>query len=292
MHLPELTLHEAASVEQAVALRTELGDGAMFMAGGTDLLVDLKTKRLAAEHVISLGEIAGLRGISTTEDGLGIGALTTIGQLLASNEISGPYEALRDAASQMAAVQIRNIATIGGNLASAVPCADLPPALLVLDAAVVIAGAQGQRRVRLCDLFVDVRRTVLGEEELLVRVEVPRPRAGSGAAYQRFALREGNAIAVASVGAWIAMEGDEVVEARISLGAVAPTPRLAARASAVLCGTNLDEQAIGRACHEAMDETEPISDIRASAAFRRELVGTLTKRAILRARDRAMEISQ
>ena len=143
MHLPDLTLHETTSVDQAIALRAELGDGARFMAGGTDLLVDLKTQRITAEHVISIGGISTLRGVCLTENGLWIGALTTISQLLASNELDGAYEVIRDAAREMAAVQIRNIATIGGNIASAVPCADLPPVLLALDAAVVIAGVEG-----------------------------------------------------------------------------------------------------------------------------------------------------
>jgi carbon-monoxide dehydrogenase medium subunit len=288
VYLPAFELHEAPTLQAAAVLLDRYAPDARILAGGTDVLVDLKTGRSTAGHLIAIQDIGELRGISETETGLRIGALTTVSELDRSPVVAGNYPALRDATSQMAAPQIRNAATVGGNIAGAVPCADLPPVLLVLGASVILWSPAGERTVALCDFFAGPRQTVLRPDELLTTVLVPAPPAGFGAAYARFGLRDGNAIAVAAVAAAVVRDPDETVrEARIALGAVAPTPLLVEPAGRLLCGRRLDDDAVGETAEAAEQAAEPISDVRGTAEFRRELVGVLTPRAIAAAWRRA-----
>lgn len=288
MYLPDLQLHEPATLGDAIALRTRLGSRARFLAGGTDLLVDLKSGRIEADHLIRIDRLAELRGVIAVDTGVRIGALTTITELDRSPLIAGPYAVVRDATSRMAAPQIRNMATVGGNIASAVPCADLPPVFAALDASVVLFSPDGERSVPMSEFFVGARQTVLREDELLEFIDVPAPGEGFGAAYERFSHREGNAIAVAAVAASLRLDADDtVLEARVALGAVAPTPKLVASAVEPLVGQALDERLLDAAAHAAMHAAEPISDIRGSAEYRRELVGVLTRRALLQSHRRA-----
>jgi carbon-monoxide dehydrogenase medium subunit len=289
VHLPTLELHEATSLDEAAAMLNRYAPDARLLAGGTDLLVDLKTGRGTTGHLVSIQGIGELRGVSETSDGLLIGALTTLNELDASPLIARRYPVLRDATGRMAAPQIRNAATVGGNIAGAVPCADLPPVLLVSGASVVLWSPAGERRVHIEDLFVGPRETILRQDEVLTAVTVPTPSRGFGAAYARFALRDGNAIAVAAVAAGLWLDSDSTVrEARIALGAVAPTPRLVESAGALLAGRALGDGVIADAAAAAMEAAEPITDVRGSAEFRRRLVGTLAGRAIRKARARAV----
>ena len=288
MHIPTLELHEAASFEDATALLAQFSPDVRLLAGGTDVLVDLKTGGSGVGHLVTFSRIETISGISEEADGLRIGALTTITEIDDSPLISGPYEMLRDAASQMATLQIRNTATIGGNIAGANPCADLPPVLMVLNATAVVISADGQRDVPLQELITGPRETLLAQNELLAAVLVPRPPARFGAAYARFGLRNGNAIAVASVAASLTLKDDGTVHnAHIALGAVAPVPTLVAAADLWLEGRDLNGDALDEAARAAMGAAEPISDLRASADYRRELVGVLTKRALTAAEQRA-----
>jgi CO/xanthine dehydrogenase FAD-binding subunit len=290
VHVPAVEYHEADSLEAAAELLGRYAPDARLLAGGTDVLVDLKTARAGAGagHLISIGGIPGLRGVTEAEAGLVIGALTTLSELDRAPVVAERYPVLKDATSRMAAPQIRNAATVGGNLAGAVPCADLPPVLLVCDAAVVLWSPRGERTVSITDLLVGPRRTSLEPDEVLQRVLVPAPAPGFGAAYARFALRDGNAIAVAAVGASLRLdEAGVVTEARVSLGAVAPTPRLIAPPARPLVGRRPSEDAIADAAAVAMQAAQPISDVRGSAEYRRTLVGVLAGRAIDGARRRA-----
>jgi CO/xanthine dehydrogenase FAD-binding subunit len=293
LRLPELTVHEPADLESAWQLLRDLGPEARLMAGGTDLLVDLKTGRASTPAIISLGRIRSLAGIERDRGGTGrglrIGALTTIAELERAAQLTGPYAIIREAAREMAAPQVRNLATVGGNLASAVPCADLPPVLGVLDASIVLSSAGSARVMPLLDFFAGPRQTFREPQEILTAVLVPAPPPRFGAAYARLALREGNAIAVASVGAALSLDDEgAITRARIMLGAVAPIPRRADEAALALVGGTLAgglEQAVA----QAMRAASPISDIRGSAAYRREMVGVLTRRALITAQARAQE---
>jgi carbon-monoxide dehydrogenase medium subunit len=293
VYVPAIELHEAASLEEASALLNRHAPEARLLAGGTDLLVDLKTGRQEAGHLVSIHAIDELRGIEEGKAGLLIGALTTISELNRSRVIAQRYPVIADAASRMAAPQVRNAATVGGNIAGAVPCADLPPVLLVVNASVVLWSPAGERTVALRELFAGPRETIRRADEVLTAVSVPAPPRGFGAAYARFALRDGNAIAVAAVAAGLGLDADDRVNAAsVALGAVAPTPRLVEAAGTLLTGRALDDEAIDDASEAAMKAAEPISDVRGSAEYRRELVGILTRRALVGARARAREVAR
>jgi len=289
VYIPDFELHRPSTLDQAGALLRQHGLDARLLAGGTDLLVDLKTGRTVASHVISLHGIDGLGSVTRGDDGaLRIGALTSINQLHDSPLLTGPLSSLRDAAGQMAAHQIRNAATVGGNIASAVPCADIPPLLITMKAEVLLWSADGERSAPLDTFFLGPRQTVMKEGEVLTAVTVPVLPEQFGAAYTRLALRNGNGIAVAAVAAGLTLNDDNTItEARLALGAVAPIPLLAEEAGTLLTGRPADEAAFAEAAAAAEKVAEPICDVRGSDEYRREVVGVLTRRALETARDRA-----
>jgi CO/xanthine dehydrogenase FAD-binding subunit len=288
MQIPMLELHEAASYEDATALLSKYSPGVRLLAGGTDVLVELKTNGSGIGHLVTLNRIDSMRGISEDNGGLRIGALTTVTAIDESPLVGGAFEILRDAASQMATYQIRNTATIGGNLAGANPCADLPPVLIALDASADLVSKDGRREVPVKDLITGPRETLLGRDEFIAAIRVPKPPARFGAAYARFGLRNGNAISVAAVAASLALNEDGTInDARIALGAVAPVPILVEGANLWLKDRVLNGDASAEAARAAMEAAEPISDVRGSAEYRREIVGVMTRRALIAAEKRA-----
>jgi len=290
VYVPTVQLHHASDLEQALGLLDEFAPDARVLAGGTDLLVDLKTGRVRVGHLVSLNRIDALRGASGGKTGLRIGALTTVTQLDRSLIRGGRFYPICDATSRMATPQIRNVATVGGNITSAVPCADLPPILTVMNAMGVIRSTAGEREVALDRFFVGARETALRRGEVLTSVFVPEPQPGFGAAYARFALRNGNAIAVAAVASGVTLDtSDAIQDARIVLGAVAPIPKLVESAGKALVGQRPDDHAFNRAAALARDAAEPISDVRGSAELRRHQVTVLTRRALATACRRARE---
>ncbi len=288
MYLPDVDLHECATLEEASTLMRRYAPRARFLAGGTDLLVDLKTGRIATTHLVSLNRIDSLRGITITDNGLRLCALTSITELNRSLLVRKSFAPLLDASRRMAAPPIRNVATVGGNIMSAVPCADLPPILMAMHAEVEVWSCDGIRRIPLDAFFAGPRRTLLQDGEILIAVIVPKPPIGFGAAYERFGLREGNAIPVASVAAGLQLDGrGKITEARLVLGAVAPIPKMVADAGRILVGRPADEGTFGKAARFAREAAQPISDVRGTAQFRLDLVEVLTRRALLKARERA-----
>lgn len=290
MYLPDIELHEATGLDQACALLARYAPSVRLLAGGTDLLVDLKTGRFQVDHVVSINHLDGLCDIAMIDGELHIGALATITQLGRSPVVRRHFASLLDATSQMASLQIRNMATAGGNVASAVPCADLPPILLVLGASVALRSTATSRQVALDSFFLGPRQTAKGDDEVLTAIHVPAAPPAFGAAYERFALREGNAIAVAGVAASLQLgDGGTIRRASIALGSVAPTPKLVVVAGEQLIGESPCEEAFSLAAEAATQAAEPISDIRASADFRREVVRVLTRRALATAHQRASQ---
>jgi CO/xanthine dehydrogenase FAD-binding subunit len=287
--LTDIEFHEANTLKEASECMARYAPNARLMAGGTDLLVDLKTGRIGANHVVSLNRIAALRGLVTTNGSLRMGALTTPHQLWASTTIWERFPAILDAVRDMAVPQIRNMATVGGNIASAVPSGDLPPILIVLKASVILWSSSGEREVPLEDFFLGPRKTVRRDEEILTEIHLPYPPPRFGAAYVPFALREANGCSVAAVAASLLLDQKGIIQdARVCLGAVAPIPMLVKAAKAALVGKVADQAAFLRAAEEAMKISRPISDIRSSAVYRQELVGVLTRRALDSARQRAL----
>jgi len=286
VNLREIKLHQPRTLAQALDLLAKL-ERARLLAGGTDLLVDLKEGLTRPENLVSLNVIDELKGIEVREGRIRIGALTTPQELAAHPLILEHIPALADAARSMASPQVRSAATVGGNIASAVPSADLPPSLIAAEAAVQLVCPVSRREIALADFFKGPRKTDCGAEEVLVSVFVPIPPPETGMAYQKFVPREANALALVSVAARLTLENQRIVKAWIVLGAVAPTPLLASRASARLNGEIPSEALFAEAAALAAKESKPISDVRSSLWFRTEILPILTQRALSEALCRA-----
>ncbi len=289
MEICDFSYHRPGSLEEACRLGRQLGREARFHAGGTELLVDLRHRRDAATHLISLRDLPELAAIAEGKDGgLRIGAMATLADLTESPLVAARFPVLKEAALTMAGAQIRNRGTIGGNFCRAVSCADTPPVCLVGEASVRLVGPDGERTLPAQDLFIGPRQTVLTPGELLVEILIPPQPARSGASYQRFTLRRGQALAVAAVAARLVLdEGGRIADARVGLTAVAPTPLLASDCMSRLRGQPPGEELFAAAASAAAAEAKPIDDLRGSAAFRRELVEVLTLRALEACVERA-----
>ena len=288
MILPEFEYHRPVTVEEACGLLAELGPSARVMAGGTDLLVDLKRELSRAAHLVALRGIPELTAIEKDADGtLRLGPMVTPNEIGQSPIVRHSHLPLSEAALTMAAYQIRNRATIGGNLASAVPSADLPPMLIAMGSRLVLASKAGRREVSLDKFFTGPRLTVLTGGELIAQIVVPPPPPRSGACYIKYSLRDASALAVVGVAAWVRLDGDLCREARIVLGAVAPTPLLAERAGFALEGLRAGDDVIAEAAKLAAEEAKPISDLRGSEEYRRSLTRVLTGRSVRAALERA-----
>lgn len=277
------------SVEEAVRLLAADADGARVLVGGTDLLIQLRAGTRRLRRVVDVKRIAELTALACdATTGLRLGAAVPCWRLAEDRLAARLYPGLVEAASLIGSTQIQSRATIGGNLCNGSPAADTTPALIALDAQAVIDGPAGRRTVPVAAFVTAPGRTVLAAGELLVELRVAPPKARSSDAYQRFIPRNEMDIAVVGVGAAIRLgTGGECTAARIALGAVGPTPILAEAAGAVLVGERLDAPAIARAADAAMLAARPITDMRAPAEFRREIVGVLTKRVVAEAARRA-----
>jgi carbon-monoxide dehydrogenase medium subunit len=278
------------SLEEALAILRERGNGCKLLAGGTDLVVQMKEAGLHPSYVVSLRRLRELRGIAFDErQGLRIGAMTTMAEVEQHPGLQRRYAVLVDGARILGSVQTRNMATLGGNVCNAAPSADTAPPLLVLGARADIAGPGGRRQVPLEQFFTGPGQTVLGRDEILAGLLIPTPASRTGACYERHTPRAEMDIAVVGEAALVTLEpgGDLIREARIALGAVAPTPVRAPEAEASLAGQPPSEEAFQRAAELAAGAARPISDVRASAAFRRHLVQVMTARCLRRAVERA-----
>jgi carbon-monoxide dehydrogenase medium subunit len=276
----------ARDSRHAVALLAERVPTAKVkvLAGGTDLLADLKfaASSHAPDVVVDISRADELRQISMTERGLSIGALVTHTQIMRSPVIRDLFPALVDAAHTIGAVQTRNLGTLGGNLVTAVPSVDSGPTLVALDAQVTLLGPAASRVMPLAEFFVGPRKTALKPDELLVDILVPKENLGKPTRFLKFGLRKGQALALVNVAAssWVDWDRNLFVAPRIALGAVAPKVIHAAAAEAFLDGRAIDPAAMAEAARLAVGDAKPISDFRASAEYRRDLIAVLTRRAL------------
>jgi len=279
----------ARDAGQAVALLAERGSSARILAGGTDLLAEFKFASRVPDLVIDISRAADMKGITVTSEGLHIGALVTHTEIMRSQPIREMCPALADAAHTIGAVQTRNLATLGGNLVTCVPSMDSGPALLALEAEVVIAGPGRRRQMPLAGFFVGPRKTILKSDELLVEIVIPRKNFGKPAAFMKFGLRKGQALALVNAAASLRVDWEKhlFVAPRIGLGAVAPTVIRALQAEAWLEGRPITAETMTEAGRIAAGEAKPISDFRASADYRRDLIAVLTRRALENAYARA-----
>jgi CO/xanthine dehydrogenase FAD-binding subunit len=281
----ELALPDTiAACQQALADAPDV----KLVAGGTDLLPQMKTGMLKARRVVDLSQLVELKAIERLGDGgVRVGAGVSARALELSPALKDGFIAVAESAGVVGSLQIRNLATLGGNLANAAPSADMAPPLLALDADCVIQGPRGQRRVAAAEFFQGVRRTVLAPDELLVEIVIPAPGPGSGGNYVRHTPRRELDIAVVGVASQLTIQDGRCVKARIALGAVAPVPLRARAAEARLEGEKITPALIDEAAKLAVDASSPISDQRGSAEFRRHLVRVLTRRTLTTALERA-----
>jgi carbon-monoxide dehydrogenase medium subunit len=278
------------SPEEAVARLAERGPDGRPIAGGTDLLVQTRARLITPAYVVDLGNIAELARLAQEPDGaIWIGATARMRAIQLSPLFRGAYRVIAEGAGLVGSIQIRNLATAGGNLCNAAPSADLAPPLLAVGAVAEILGPGGRRAVPLEDFFLGPRRTVLAPAEILLGVRVPRLPPRTGGHYARHTPRREMDIAVVGVAAVVTLDNGHCADARIALGAVAPTPIRAARAEAVLRGQPLSAEVIAEAARLAAEDARPISDVRGSADFRRHLVRVLTRRTLEQAWRNAQE---
>jgi carbon-monoxide dehydrogenase medium subunit len=287
--LPAFEYHTPATVSEALGLMGRYGEAARLIAGGTDLLIAMKKREAAPGHLISLSGVEGLQGMSFDDkEGLRIGSLTTLAEIEASDIVKEIYTPLWDAVRVMASVQVRSLATIGGNLCSAIPSADTAPPLIALGASAQVTGPGGERSVRLEDFFSGPKACVCGREEILTAVLVPKPGPRSGGSYLKLMRRHAMDLAIVGVAACITLDPSTAVcaGARIALGAVAPTPIRAPEVEKELIGKPVDEATAAAAARIAGTQCRPITDLRASLEYRCSMVEVLTVRAVMEARKR------
>jgi len=280
MIIPEFEYVSPQSVQEACALLVQYGDSARVLAGGSDLLVKMKDGLMKPAYLVSLKNLDSLKAIRyETGTGVIIGARATHNEVMNNRLLQEKYRSVCEAAHSMAADQIRNIGTVGGNLVNAVPSADLPPILIALDARARIVGSSRERTIALEDFFLGPGKTVLEKGEILAEIIIPdQPTTGSN--YIKFGLRRAGALAVAGVASSVTVGDGTCRDVRVVLGAVAPTPMRARQAENVLRGKKISRELIDEAGRTAAAESKPINDIRGSIEYRRNLVNVLTRRSL------------
>ena len=282
-----------ASIAEAVDLLSQHGPDAALLAGGTDILVQLRENHRSARHVIDVKKIDELRQL-TLSDGsspLVIGASVPCTQFNQSQPIIDSYGAVSDSTAIIGGWQIQTRASIGGNLCNASPAADSIPPLIVHQAVCHVSGPSGSRTIHSQDFCVGPGKNALEPGELLVSIELPAPRPNSQSAYLRFIPRNEMDIAVAGVAAYVELDedGQRFVDARVALGAVGPTPILVTAASDALIGQAADVSTIREAGRLAREAATPISDMRGTREYRLQLADVLTRRALATAVERARQ---
>jgi len=292
--LPKFEYHAPRSVAEALGYLSQYTTNARVFAGGTDLFVSMKRREIVPEHLINLKGIEELKHIHYhAADGLRIGGLVTIGELERSEIIRDKFCALNDAIQVMASPQIRNLGTVAGNLCSALPSADTVPPLIAMGASVKLTGSKGERTVLVEEFFKGPGESILEPDEILTEILVPSPPENSGGSYFKLMRRNAMDLAIVSAAAFLVMDGNKRVcnNACIALGTAAPTPIRASQAEKVVMKKQIDEDIAEEAGKAAAQQARPRSSIRGSESYRREMIGALTKRAIMEAYKRITHAS-
>lgn len=281
--LPSFEYVKANNAKEVVSLLSEHGEGARLLMGGTDLFPNMRDGRLHPRVVIDLKHLPGMRDVTfDPREGLVIGAAVTMNELAAHPAVKAHYPLLADAAASVASYQVRNRATLGGNLCNASPCADTSPVTLVLQAEFILHGPDGDEPVQAGKFFLGPGQTSLGSDKFMAAIHFPLPPAGSVVKYYKLGrCRSGD---LSLVGVAVLGYPDSGLPSgfgyRIALGSVAPTPMRARLAEAVLASYAPGRESFVRAAEEARSEANPITDVRGTAEYQRDMVRTLTIRAL------------
>lgn len=275
--------YEPKTIEEACSLLSQFGEDAKVLVGGTDLLPRMRRGLMAPSHIVNIKKIPGLDSITEEpESGLRIGALVTLAELAGNPVIRDKFPMIRTAANSIGSLQVRNLATLGGNLCNAAPSADMAPPLLAMESTVKIAGLKGQREISVEDFFVGPGEVKLEQGELLTEIHIPFPPLHAKQIYVKHSVRRSMDIALVGVAVCLCLDEKSGVcrEARIALGAVAPTPIRAKVAEKMILGKALKEIPLSSIGEMVSSEASPISDVRGSAHYRSEMVSSITIRAL------------
>lgn len=282
----EFVYHRPSSVAEAVGLLASLGEEARPLAGGHSLIPMMKLRMATPEHLVDLAGIAGLNGIREEPGAIVVGATTTQAELIKSELLAGRLPIVRETALLIADPQIRYKGTIGGNCANGDPGNDMPALMQCLGADYVLTGPAGERTVAARDFYQGAYFTALEPGEILTAVRIPVPPAGHGYAYEKLKRKVGD-YATAAAAVILTMKGGTVASCSIALTNVAPTPLLAEEASRLVVATSLDAATVKAAAEAAKAITDPATDGRGTAEYRREMAGVMVARALNKAASRA-----
>lgn len=284
MSLPEFDFHAPGTVDEACRMVAEYGAKAKIFAGGTDLMLDMRRKRISPEHVISIPQIGELTKLELSPGMLKLGACVTLGRIVKSKEIAEKWGAVCAGAKAIGSCLVRNLATVGGNLVSARPAADMPPSMIAYGASLVLRKASGERVVSIDDFFTGSGTTVMAPDEILTEIRLLEPPAYAGAGYLNLGIRNACDINILNVSSYIALDGPSgsVTDARIVMGCVAPTHVRALSAEKLLIGEKPSAALFERAGEAALNAATPrgAAYSRASAEYKKDMVKELTMRTL------------
>ena len=285
--MTDIDFQAPASLQDALALLGQAGQ-TRPLAGGTDLMVQMRSGRLQPQRILDLKRIPGLIGIQAGPAGFVIGAATPCAQIGEHAGLAAAWPGVVEAARLIGSTQVQGRASLGGNLCNASPAADSVPALIAAGAVLRVAGPAGERELAAEALQLGPGRHALAPGEVLVAIALPARAPRSGDAYLRLIPRTEMDIAVAGAGVWLALDADRrVSQARVALGAVAPTALRVDAAAQALIGTRLEDEALVRLAAAASAACRPIDDKRGTAAYRIRVAGVLARRAAVIASERA-----
>jgi len=282
--LPQFSYIKAETAEQAIALLQEKGAAVRILMGGTDLFVQMRNGDLAPDTLVDLKNLPGMDAIEYgRKEGLTTGAAVTMNALARNPDVLKHYPLLVDAAESVASYQLRNRATIGGNICNASPAADTAPAALVLEADVTVVGPKGERTIPIIDFFMSPGVNALGSGEFLTRVNFPNQPEGWKGRYLKIGRNAGGDLAIVGVAVMGYPDMDEPsnFRFRIALASVAPTPIRVHEVEEILTENPITEAVIERAAEAAQEASTPIDDVRASARYRKAMVSELTRRGLI-----------
>jgi len=284
--LPDFEFFQPRSLKSAVSLLTKYGKKAKLIAGGTDLIVTMKTRTLRPSYLVDLGSIPKLNYVECGKKGLRIGATATLRSVEKSKVIQKEYTALHEAVTHLGSPQVRNVGTVGGNLCNASPAADTATPLIAIRAEAKILGPSRSRVVPLEKFFLGPGKTVLKSNEILIEVRAPPLPPNTGTAYMKIGRTEGD---LAKVNATVALTIKTSVcrDVKIALGAVAPTPIRAKKAEKALKGKKLTDKTVKEAVVKASKEAKPLSDIRSTAEYRQDVCKVFVRSLLIKAAERA-----
>jgi carbon-monoxide dehydrogenase medium subunit len=291
--LPEFEYYRPRTLKEALELLDRYKEGAKILAGGTDLLVKMKKGLLKPRAIIDISLIDDLKFIGESDGSLVIGATTTLSDVESSDLVRKKAPVLAEAVAEMGSLQVRNRGTIGGNLCNASPAADTAPPLLVLDAQCEIMSSKERRLIHIQDFFVGPGLTILKPEEMLTRIFVPIPPTKRGMSFIKLGRRNAFTLSVVSAACAVKVnETGEIEDVKLALGAVAPTPIRVREVEEKLKGIRITEKAsIEKVLESVKDIVKPISDVRASATYRREMSYVIARRSLEMAIKRCLDRS-